>query len=156
MVRVLALVFCCLFAACTHAGEDAKKTAAALRGDDKHTAAGNPICKLFSRVEAARYIGEPAGAGHNAAGGCQWSAEDGSGDMIVAVVPASYHDPPKRSPGYKALADVGAEGFVAPYMDGWLAGAIVGKEAIRVSVAGAGASEATAVALLQDTIKRRA
>ena len=36
-----------------------------------------------------------------------------------------------------------------------MAGAIVGEDAIRVSAAGASASEATTVSLLQDTIKRR-
>jgi hypothetical protein len=74
--------------------------------------------------------------------------------MIVAIVPARYHEPPKRSKGYKPLPEVGVQGFVAPYLDGWLAGAIKGEEALRVSVAGAGATETTAIELLKETIKR--
>ncbi len=81
---------------------------------------------------------------------------DGTGDVIVAVVPSSYHEPPRAAPGYRALPDVGSQGFIAPQLDGWVAGAIVGEDAIRVSAAGATASEATTVSLLQDTIKRRA
>ena len=61
----------------------------------------------------------------------------------------------QRPAGYKALTGVGSQGFVSPYLDGWLSGAIVGEEAFRVSVAGDGASEATAVALLKDAIDRR-
>jgi hypothetical protein len=40
-------------------------------------------------------------------------------------------------------------------MGGWNAGAITGPQAVVVSVQGAAASEATAVALLTETIKRR-
>ena len=47
-------------------------------------------------------------------------------------------------------------GFVSPEADGWTAGAIVGTDAIVVSVEGAAASEANTVALLKDTIERRA
>jgi hypothetical protein len=40
--------------------------------------------------------------------------------------------------------------------DGWIAGAIVGKDAIKVMVEGAAAGEATAVALLKEAIRRHA
>ena len=118
----------------------------------------NPQCKLFTAAEIAKYIGEPVSPGQNAAlgTGCQWLAADGTGDVIVAVVPSSYHEPPSTVAGYRALADVGVKGFVAPQLDGWVAGAIVGEDAIRVSAAGATASEVATVSLLQDTIKRRA
>ena len=74
--------------------------------------------------------------------------------MIVAVIPADYHVPPKAAKGYKSLPDVGIKGFVAPELGGWVAGSIVGKQAIRVSLAGKGASEATTVDLLKETMKR--
>src|SRR5688572_21586807 len=139
MIRFI-VVSCCFLAACGNANREAQKTAAVLKGDDKQGAGDNPQCKLFSPADAARYIGEPAAVGQNAAlgMGCQWLARDGSGDMIVSVVPARYHEKPSLAKGYRTLADVGTEGFVAPYLDGWLAGAIVGEEAPRVSVAGAG------------------
>jgi hypothetical protein len=149
-----------LFSACgggaSSAQTDAQKAVAALTGDDRQAAADNPQCKLFTRAEVATYIGEPVSPGRNASGGCQWGATDGSGDVIVTVVPAEYHEPPSLAKGFKEVPDVGARGFVAPQLDGWVAGAIAGKNAIRVSVAGAGAGEASAVALLKETIKRRA
>ena len=137
---------------------DAQKTAEALTGDASAPAADNPQCKLFTVAEIGKYIGEPVSPGQNAAlgTGCQWLAVDGTGDVIVAVVPSSYHEEPTLAAGYRALTDVGAKGFVAPQLDGWAAGAIVGQDAIRVSAAGAAATEATAISLLEDTIKRRA
>jgi len=136
---------------------DAPKTATVPAADASATQADNPQCKLFTAAEIAKYIGEPVSPGQNAAlgTGCQWLAADGTGDVIVAVVPSSYHEPPTAAAGYRALADVGVKGFVAPQLDGWVAGAIIGEDAIRVSAAGATASEATTIALLQDTIKRR-
>ena len=137
---------------------EAPKTATVPAADASGAQADNPQCKLFTAVDIGKYIGEPVSPGQNAAlgTGCQWLAADGTGDVIVAVVPSSYHEPPSAAPGYRALPDVGAKGFVAPQLDGWVAGAIVGEDAIRVSAAGATASEATTVSLLQDTMKRRA
>ena len=130
----------------------ARKTAAAIT---ETTGGGaSPQCKLFTPKEVATYIGEPVGPGQDSAGGCQWVAKDGSGDVIVAVVPAANHEPPKGSSGYEALGAPGTEGFTSPYLDGWLAGAIVGDQALRVSVAGQSASRATAAALLTDSAKR--
>ena len=133
-------------------------TATVPAADPSGAQADNPQCKLFTAAEIAKYIGEPVSPGQNAAlgTGCQWLAADGTGDVIVAVVPSSYHEPPSTVAGYRVLGDVGVKGFVAPQLDGWVAGAIVGEDAIRVSAAGATASEASAVSLLQDTIKRRA
>jgi hypothetical protein len=137
---------------------DALKTAAALRLDASSIVADNPQCRLFTLAEIGKYIGEPVSPGQNAAlgTGCQWLAADGTGDVIIAVVPSSYHEAPTLAAGYRAVTDVGSKGFVAPQLDGWAAGAIVGEDAIRVSAAGASATEETAITLLKDTIKRRA
>ena len=135
---------------------DAQKVAAALTGDDKQAAADNPQCKLFTRAEAAKYIGEPVSAGQNAMGGCQWVANGGSGNVMVIVVPARYHERPTLADGFKEEPEVGTKGFVARDMGGWVAGAIVGTEAVRVVVAGATASQASAIALLKESIKRHA
>jgi hypothetical protein len=164
MNRLSAVVLCAsvTFAACggvqQPAAAEAGKPAAAVTRDTSGTAADNPQCKLFTPAEISSYIGETVSPGQNAAlgTGCQWLAADGTGDVIVAVVPSSYHEPPTAADGYRALPDVGSKGFVAPQLDGWVAGAIVGEDAIRVSVAGATATEATAVSLLRDTIKHRA
>lgn len=149
-----AFVVCCTLVACARGPAGDADSAAAPAAGGTNTVSGDPVCKLFSSADAARYIGERASDGEISAGGCQWSAADESGDMTVAIVPAANHEPPKASAGYKPVADVGREGFVAPYLGGWLAGAIVGDEAIRVSVDGTGASEATAIALLKEVIER--
>jgi hypothetical protein len=140
---------------------DARKTAAALTGDDTHAAADNPQCKLFTPVEVAKYIGESVTAGRNAMGGCQWvttkAGSDGRrGDVMVIVVPARYHERPSLAPGFKEAPGIGEKGFAAQDMGGWIAGAIVGEDAVRVSARGAAASEASAIALLKETIARRA
>ena len=142
----------------TEAPATAPATTAAVPAPDASVAqADNPQCKLFTAAEIAKYIGEPVSPGQSAAlgSGCQWLAADGTGDVIVAVVPSSYHEPPTGAAGYRTLQDVGARGFVSPQLDGWVAGAIVGEDAIRVSAAGATASEGGTVQLLKDTIKRR-
>ena len=147
-----------LLVACGKPGvpAEAEKTRAALTGDDKQTVAQNAECQAFKPAEIAGYIGEPVNAPVNAASGlgCQWTAKDGSGDVIVTVVPANYHEKPSQQAGYKTLPAPGTEAFVAPYFDGWLAGAITGKSAVRVSTAGAKASEATTIGLLTDAAKR--
>ncbi len=140
---------------------DARKAAAALTGDDRQAAADNPQCKLFTPAELAKYVGEPLTAGSNAAGGCQWvtahTRSDGSqGDVMVVVVPARFHERPTLAPGFKEVPGVGEKGFVAEDLGGWVAGAIVGKDAVRVVIAGATAGEPNAIALLRETIARRA
>ncbi|MGE0555366.1 MAG: hypothetical protein AB7R55_18200 [Gemmatimonadales bacterium] len=117
--------------------------------------AGRPeLCKLFSAREAGRYLGTAARAGEPSTGGCQWVSSDDEADMIVQLVPADYHEPPRGAAGFKPLPEAGADGFVARYLDGWQAGAILGKEAIRVTVAGPAASEQGAAALLTEAIRR--
>jgi hypothetical protein len=136
----------------------AKKAAATLTGDAKQAAADNPQCKLFTPAEAAQYIGEPVSPGRNAGMGyaCQWVASDGSssGSVMVTVVPARYHQNPKLGKGYRPLAEFGAKAYVVPQLGGWAAGALDGKEAIEVWVTGLNASEASAVALLKESLKR--
>jgi hypothetical protein len=137
---------------------EAKQVADALTGDTKGAASGNPQCRLFTADELAQYAGEPLGPGTNAAmgSGCQWAASDESGDVMIVVVPSNYHEKYSGDPTYTQWADIGTEGFSARFLDGWMAAAIVGPESIRVTVAGDGASEASAVALLRETIRRRA
>jgi hypothetical protein len=135
----------------------AEKQAGVLRGDAKGAAVNNPRCKLFTAAEASRYIGATVTAMENAGAGfgCQWAVGGGKGAMIVSVLPASYHEPPKSAKGFKKLPDVGMEGFVLPEMGGWGAGCIVGSQAIRVSLDGSGASESKAIELLKETVKRQ-
>jgi uncharacterized protein GlcG (DUF336 family) len=48
-----------------------------------------------------------------------------------------------------------AKGYVVPEMGGWAAGAVDGEVGVVVSVSGKNAKEDAAVALLQETIRRR-
>jgi hypothetical protein len=137
--------------------QDAQKTADALTGDAKGAAADNPNCKLFTPAELQTYIGEPVNAGANAGGGtgCQWTASDGEGDVMVVAVPSNYAEVPKLADGFRDVPELGEKGFVAPELGGWVAGAVLGTEFVKVSVAGAKASADTAVALFRETAKRR-
>jgi hypothetical protein len=136
---------------------DAKKLAAELTGEDKVAADKNPECQLFTPAELTRIVGTPLGPGRVAAmgTGCQWMARSGSGFAMIQVVPARYHEPHSGAPGFKKLPDVGTRGFVENDL-GWNAGTIVGAESIVTKVDGEGANEATAIALLKETIKRKA
>jgi hypothetical protein len=144
-------------AAAAQVPQDAHKAKDRLTGDAAGKAANNPQCKLFTPAEAAKYIGEPVGAGQNAAmgSGCQWPAKGDGGDVMVQVVEARYFTAPSAAKGYKALSGIGSKAYVLPEMGGWAAAALVGPDAVLVSVAGKAASEAQAVALLQETLKRR-
>jgi hypothetical protein len=160
------MYLCKPFAACVLAAlatavaaqpKDAKTAHDRLTGNAAGKAADNPQCKLFTPAEAGKYIGEPVGAGENAAmgSGCQWAAKGDGGDVMVQVVEARYFTAPSAAKGYKALDGIGSKAYVLPEMGGWAAGALVGPDAVLVSVAGKAASEAQAVALLQETLKRR-
>ena len=83
-----------LLGVCTASAQDPKKAAGILTGDAKGSAATNPMCKLFTAAEASKYVGKAVGAGENAAmgSGCQWTANDDDGDMMVQIVSASYHE----------------------------------------------------------------
>jgi hypothetical protein len=143
--------------ACSLGQTEAKKSAAALTGEDKIAADKNPQCKLFTAAELAKYVGEPLSPGHDAAmgTGCQWNGRSQGDSAMIQVVPARYHEPHKGANGFKKLPDVGTQGFVEMSMDGWNAGAITGPQAVVVAVQGPVASEATAIALLKEVINRR-
>ncbi len=147
----------CLGSGCSAGQTDAKKTAAALTGEDKIAADRNPQCKLFTAAELAKYVGEPLSPGHDAAmgTGCQWEGGPDGDSAMIQIVPARYHEPHKGAKGFKKLPDVGTQGFVEMSMGGWNAGAITGPQAVVVAVRGPAASEATAIALLREVIKRR-
>jgi hypothetical protein len=136
---------------------NAQKMAATLSGDDKIAADKNPQCQLFTPAELTKVVGMPLGPGRNAAmgTGCQWLALSGDGFAMVQVVPARYHEPHSGAKGFKKLPEIGSRGFVENDL-GWGAGAIIGAESIVVSVNGTAANEATAIALLKETIKRKA
>jgi hypothetical protein len=87
--------------------------------------------------------------------GCQWLVGGGNGSMMVSVIPARYHTPPKLGKGFASLPDVGVKGYVLPELGGWAAGSIIGAQAVRVSLDGKGASESTVIALLKESIKRQ-
>ncbi len=127
-----------------------------LTGDAKGKASTNPQCKLFTQVEIAAYVGAQVGSGENAAGGlgCYWHDKAYGASATVSVVPPNYFPEPTEVKGFKRLPNVGSKGWVAPD-SGWSAGAVVGDAAIVVGVSGKMASEASAVALLQEAIKRR-
>jgi hypothetical protein len=125
-------------------------------GDDQQDASANWTCRMFSQTEVAGYIGEPVGAGENAAmgSGCAWAAKDGDGEVVVAIVPADDHEPPRSAPNFLKLGSPGKDGFAVPQLGGWVAGAIVGTRAIRVTAMGNEASEANAARLLGDVASR--
>lgn len=137
--------------------QDAQKTASILKGDNKGPAANNPVCKLFTIAEAAKYIGKPVGKVQNAAQGtgCQWTTKDYEGDLMVQVVPARYHEQPTLAKGFKQVPEMGTKAFVVPEMGGWKAAVLRGEESIIVSVSGPAANEQAAVALLKETLARR-
>lgn len=151
------LIIACTLAAVAVSAQDPKKTAAQLTGDAKGSAANNSVCKLFTAAEASKYVGKAVGDGKNSAmgSGCQWAAKDYEGDMMVQIVPASYHEQPKLAKGFRAMPDLGAKGFVVPDMGGWKASVVRGEESIIVTVAGPAASQQTVITLLKETLSRR-
>jgi predicted small lipoprotein YifL len=157
MNRTIAVLALIALAGCGKSGppEEAKQTADILTGDAKGSASDNPACRLFSVGEAAAYIGEPVKAGENSAGGCSWSAQDDDGQVTVAVVPADNEERASAANGFREVPEAGKHGFVVPDMGGWVAGAVSGKSFYRVTVAGNKASDANALALLKETIKRQ-
>jgi len=157
-------VGCCLLvaalSACEGSGasaQNAAKTAAGLTGADKNEANDNSQCHLFTPAELAKYAGVPLGPGHTAAmgTGCQFLGRSGGGSVMIQVVPARYHEPHKGAEGFRRLPAIGSEGFVEKSMGGWNAGAISGPQAVVVAVQGPGASDASAIALLTETLRRR-
>ncbi len=160
MNRILAIAVCCLCvgsnAIYAQSKAEAEKLAAALKGDNAGTAADNRQCKMFTKAEAGQYIGQVVDHVENAAvgTGCQWSSSGKEGSVLVQVVPARYHEKPSAAAGYKKLPDVGTQAFVVPELGGWHAGSLNGTRAVHVIISGKGASEAKAVELLKESMKR--
>lgn len=154
---IIAAASVMLFAALAHGQTtDPKKLKDQLTGDAKGQASANPQCKLFTQAEIDAYVGTQVGPGENAAGGlgCWWHNKNYSASATVSVVPPNYFPEPTEVKGFKRLPNIGSRGWVAPD-SGWSAGAVVGDAAIVVGVSGKGETEASAVSLLQETIKRR-
>lgn len=153
LILALALASCGQSASST---QQAQQTADALTGDAGGDAAANPLCKMFTPAEIASYGGASMKVQGNAAmgTGCQWASvtEDGN-SVVLQIVDARYHEPPKLAPGFKKLDDVGTKGFVVPQMGGWHAGAIQGGKSINVSTSHT-SSEAQTVAFLKEALKR--
>ena len=155
-----ALAIACLLtlAACgSRAQQDAQQTKDVLTGDTKGAAANNPLCKLFSPAEAGAYIGEPVNAGENAGmgQGCQWSASDGDGSVMIVAVPTEYTEIPSLAKDFREVPELGEKGYVVPELGGWDAGAVVGNEFLKASTAGNKASADTVIALFKDYVKRK-
>ena len=159
MRRITGLVLCYLLVACSRPNDEATKTADALKslgsgGGAADDTSNNPVCKLFSSADAAKYIGEDVGSGHNATGGCQWSAANGHDDVMVTIHRAEDHEVPDHAPDYKPLPDIGSRGYVARDYGGHIASAIIGKNSVWVEASGPASTEATTIALLKEAIKR--
>lgn len=135
---------------------DPKKLKDQLTGDAKATASANPQCKLFTQAEISALAGAPLGPGENAGGGtgCSWTDKDYESSAMVQVVPARYFPEPRLVKGFRSLPGIGTKAWVAPDSD-WSAGALVQTEAVVVVLRGKKATEASAVALLREVIKRR-
>jgi hypothetical protein len=135
---------------------EAKKALDRLTGDAKAPASANPQCKMFSPAEIKGFLGAAVGAGENAAGGagCMWSDKTDEFSAIVTIVGARYYEEPSLVKGFKRLPGIGQKAWVAPD-GGWRAGAVDGDAAVMISLSGKTASEAGAVAMLQEAIKRR-
>jgi hypothetical protein len=161
-MRTMTVVCCLCVATLTACGggaaaQTAGQTAAALTGEEKLAAEKSPQCRLFTPAELEKFVGGPLAAGRVAAmgTGCQWPARSGQGSVLIQVVPARYHEPHKGAKGFRRVPDIGTEGFVESSMGGWNAGAITGPQAVVVAVDGPAASDANAIALLTETIRRR-
>lgn len=134
---------------------EAQKTADALTGDAKGDASTNAQCKKFTQAEIAAFAGTPVNAGENAAmgTGCQWTARNDHGFVMVQVVDAKDHNPTSGAPGYKELPDVGRDGFIVPDKEGGSAAAIAGDKSVNIMIS-TGATEANVVAFLREAMKR--
>lgn len=134
---------------------DPKKLKDQITGDASGKAGSNPLCKLFTPTEIAAYVGAQVGPGENAVGGCNWHNKNYSAFGTVSVVPKNYFPLPTEVKGFKRLPNIGSKGYVEPDSTSWGAAAIVEDVAVVVLVSGKTATEAAAVALLEETIKRR-
>lgn len=134
---------------------DPKKLKDQITGNAKAPPSANPQCMLFTPTEIAAYAGAEVGVGENSAGGlgCNWHNKTYSASVTVSVVPPNYFPEPSAVKGFKRLPGIGSKAWVAPD-SGWSAGAVVQDKAVVVVVSGAKSTEAAAVALLQEALKR--
>lgn len=162
MFRHVIIAVCCLLATSFNSVAQEKTNAEilaeALKGGNKGSAASNKQCKLFSMSEASSYVGATIHTLDNAAAGtgCQWLVGGNNGSMLVQVVPARYHEKPEGDVGYKKMPEIGPQAFVSQSMGGWHAGSLQGAHAVHVMLRGKGASEAKAIELLKEAMKREA
>lgn len=135
---------------------DPNKLKDQITGNAKAPPSANPQCMLFTPTEIAAYAGAEVGTGENSAGGlgCNWHNKTYSASVTVSVVPPNYFPEPSALKGFKRLPGIGSKAWVAPD-SGWSAGAVVQDKAVVVVVSGAKSTEAAAVALLQEALKRR-
>ncbi|MES2057062.1 MAG: hypothetical protein V4564_14090 [Pseudomonadota bacterium] len=158
MNRIVMLTIATLLLSACDGGvpKDAQKTADALTGDAKSAAADNPICKLFTPGELEAYSGAPLNSGTNAGTGlaCQWTVKVGEGDVMVTIAPARYAETPSLADGFRKVPGIGTDGYVVKEMGGWAAGAVNGKDYVKVSISETNATDVKAIALLKETLAR--
>lgn len=154
---IVAAALATLLAGSAHGqATDPKKLKDQITGDARGQPTVNPQCRLFTPAEIAAYAGAQVGPGENAASGagCNWHDKSYGASVTVSVVPPNYFPEPTDVKGFKRLPEVGSKAWVAPD-SGWSAGALTQGAAVVVVVSGKNATEASAVALLQEAIKRR-
>jgi hypothetical protein len=158
MIRYFAAaIILVLTAGCNKGGapEDAQRLAGVLKGDAN--GGTNPICKLFSVSEASAYAGISLNAGTTAVmgTGCQWGTGRGAGMVMISANPIANLDHPSHAPHFRELPELGKGAYVDADMGGWTASAPQGKQVVDVVVTGPNASEKTAIAVIEETLKRR-
>ena len=149
------LALLCSASACS-SQTDPNRLKDQITGDNKGSAAGNAQCAMFSQAEVAAYVGMAVGPGQNNSGGagCHWAYNDDEAWATVSTVTADYFPEPSGVAGFKPLPAIGDRAWVAPD-SGWSAASLDGNVGIVVVIYGKNATEAAAVSMLQEAIKRR-
>ncbi len=114
------------------------------------------LCKLFTPAEIGAFLGATVGPGQGAGrgGSCQWVDKDYEVQAILTVVGPDKFEEPSLVKGFKRLPGLGKKAWVAPDA-GWRAGVLLEDAAILVNLDSKKMNEATAVAFLQEAMKRR-
>ncbi len=114
------------------------------------------LCKLFTPAEIGTYLGTTVGAGQGAGrgGSCQWVDKDYEVQAILTIVGPDKFEEPSLVKGFKRLPGLGKKAWVAPDA-GWRAGVLLDDAAILVNLDSKKMNESTAVAFLQEAMKRR-
>ncbi len=117
------------------------------------------VCAMFTPAEVGAILGAAVGPGKGQdagrAGTCQWVDKDYEAQAILTVVGPDKYEEPSLGKGFKRLPGLGKKAWVAPDA-GWRAGVLLDDAAILVNLDSKKMSEATAVAFLQEAVKRRA